>query len=39
MEKKPCNLTGNAAARCTSFELEDVTSKVIRHWQGLGCVK
>ena len=37
--EKTCNLKGNAAAHCTSFESGDVTSNVIRRWQGLGCVK
>lgn len=37
--EKTCNLKGNAAAGCTSFESEEVTSNVIQRWQGLGCVK
>ena len=37
--EKTCNLKGNAAAGCTSFESEEVTNNVIRRWQGLGCVK
>ena len=37
--EKTCNLKGNAAAHCTSFESGDVSSNVIRRWQGLGSVK